>query len=463
MTPGAHIEMVIDILSLWKEENSGDKNVPADSIFEGYVRRRRYIGAKDRKKLGEIYFKTLRYLGTVDYLLKLGRQKTTPRLEVIGTLFWGGDHTLEDFERLLTGANFTSPPLTRDEKYPFRHEVLKEIRLNDLESADLPLWVKASFPEWLEPSITDLWGEDAASQAHALNTLAPLDLRVNTLKSNQEWVMETITKQGFEVSKTPLSPIGIRFPRRIPLGSQDLYTKGVIEIQDESSQLATLLVEPEPNHTVLDLCAGAGGKTLGLAAIMKNKGKIYACDVVEWRLKRSQERLRRAGVHNVECRVLESLKDRWLKRQEARFDRVLVDAPCTGTGTWRRNPDHKWRLKPQDLHELVQEQKLILEAAAPLVKKEGRLIYSTCSFLREENENQIAEFLERNPEFKVLPVYYMWSDYVEGHPLSKESPYLRLTPKDHGTDGFFVAILIKYKDRDNSSTPQKDPSGESET
>jgi 16S rRNA (cytosine967-C5)-methyltransferase len=358
--------------------------------------------------------------------------------------------TLEDLEGLCTGNNFTPEPLARIEKTAFKQEDLKDIRLDNLDALgdSAPLWVKSCIPSWLEDTFQSLWGESMGQELKALNQPAPMDLRVNTLKRDRDWVLEKLQKDRIEASATLLSPNGIRMARRTPMSTHEYYKEGIIEIQDESSQIASLLVEAEPNMTVLDLCAGAGGKTLALAATMKNKGKIYACDVIDWRLKRSKERLRRAGAHNVECRLLENLKDSWLKRQTSRFNRVLVDAPCTGSGTWRRNPDQKWRLKPIDLEELVVEQASILEAAAPLVKIEGRLIYSTCSLLPQENEHQIEKFLAKNPEFKVLPVHYLWDDYVKEHQISKDSPYLRLTPHAHGTDGFFVAILIKYKDRE---------------
>jgi 16S rRNA (cytosine967-C5)-methyltransferase len=204
---------------------------------------------------------------------------------------------------------------------------------------------------------------------------------------------------------------------------------------------------------IADYCAGAGGKTLAIAAGMNNKGRVVAMDVYESRLDRSAQRLRRAGVHNVERRALDGDNAKWLKRQKGAFDRVLVDAPCTGTGTWRRNPDGRWTLRPEDLAELVPKQAAILEAAARLVKPGGGLIYATCSVLPAENEKQIEAFLAAHPEFSAVPVRDLWEDVIrtESPASAAQSPYLRLSPLQHGTDGFFAAALVRAEDK----TPKK--------
>jgi 16S rRNA (cytosine967-C5)-methyltransferase len=226
------------------------------------------------------------------------------------------------------------------------------------------------------------------------------------------------------------------------------FQEGLIEIQDEGSQLVAALVDAQPGMQVADYCAGAGGKTLAIAAGMNNKGRVVAMDVYEGRLDRSAQRLRRAGAHNVERRALDAENAKWLKRHKGTFDRVLVDAPCTGTGTWRRNPDGRWTLTPKDLEELVPKQAAILEAASKLVKPGGGLIYATCSVLPAENEHQIAGFLERHPEFAVVPVTDLWRDAIGTEPPAQlgQSPYLRLSPLQHGTDGFFGAALVRKPD-----------------
>ena len=215
-------------------------------------------------------------------------------------------------------------------------------------------------------------------------------------------------------------------------------------MQDEGSQLVALLADARPGMRVADFCAGAGGKTLAIAARMQNKGKIVACDVLEGRIDRAAVRFNRAGVHNVERKALSSERDQWVKRHAGTFDRVLVDAPCTGTGTWRRNPDAKWKLTPEDVAELEQVQRNILDSAWRLVKPGGRLIYATCSLLAEENEAQVEAFLAAHADFKPVPVGEVWPGAVGGD-CPATSATLSLTPAQHGTDGFFAAVLERVK------------------
>jgi 16S rRNA (cytosine967-C5)-methyltransferase len=215
------------------------------------------------------------------------------------------------------------------------------------------------------------------------------------------------------------------------------------------------LVDAQPGMQVADYCAGAGGKTLAMAAGMNNKGRVVAMDVLETRLDRSAQRLRRAGAHNVERRAIDADNRKWLKRQAGAFDRVLVDAPCTGSGTWRRNPDGRWTLRPEDLAELVPKQAAILDAAARLVKPGGGLIYATCSVLPAENERQIEGFLERHADFAVVPVADIWRDALASEPPAEVAagPYMRLSPLRHGTDGFFAATLVR-KEAERKETPK---------
>jgi 16S rRNA (cytosine967-C5)-methyltransferase len=238
---------------------------------------------------------------------------------------------------------------------------------------------------------------------------------------------------------------GLRLKRRLSVVAGEAFHDGLIEIQDEGSQLVAALLDARPGMQVMDYCAGAGGKTLAIAAGMDNKGRVVAMDVLETRLDRSAQRLRRAGAHNVERRALDADNRKWLKRQAQAFDRVLVDAPCTGTGTWRRNPDGRWTLSPEDLVELVAKQAAILDAAAGLVKPGGGLLYATCSVLPAENERQVEAFLARHPAFAVVPVADVWRDAMgdEAPAGLTSGPYLRLSPLRHGTDGFFAAALVR--------------------
>jgi 16S rRNA (cytosine967-C5)-methyltransferase len=265
-----------------------------------------------------------------------------------------------------------------------------------------------------------------------------LDLRVNPVKTGREEAIKILAGEGIEAEPTPLSPLGLRVKGRPALASTKAFQSGLVEIQDEGSQMLALLLDAHPGHQVVDFCAGAGGKTLAIAAMMQNKGRVIACDVLERRLERAAERFRRAGLFNIETRALSTERDPWVKRHKGKFDRVLVDAPCSGVGVWRRNPDARWRVLGPGLEELVPLQGSILESAARLVKPGGRLVYATCSLLTEENEGRVEKFLALHPEFTLVPY---------GQDGGR---YLQLTPAVHNTDGFFGAVMV----RDKEETPQ---------
>jgi 16S rRNA (cytosine967-C5)-methyltransferase len=295
-------------------------------------------------------------------------------------------------------------------------------------------------PEWLEPYLARVFGNGLDREMAALNAPAPTDLRVNRLKADREEARRALAAEGVAAGPTPLSPIGLRLRERVPLGHLAAFKEGLVEVQDESSQLAALLADARPGMRVVDFCAGAGGKTLALAAGMANRGKLVACDVSTRRLERAAGRLHRAGVSNVERRASDGERDKWIKRHAGSFDRVFLDVPCLGTGTWRRNPGAKWRLRPEDLAELVGRQQQILRSAARLVCPGGRLIYATCSLLHEEDEAQAEAFLAAESEFRLLHVAQVWEQTLGGICPGGQR-YLRLTPARHGTDGFFVAIF----------------------
>lgn len=261
---------------------------------------------------------------------------------------------------------------------------------------------------------------------------APLDLRVNLLRGTREQASASLAGEGIETEPTTLSPWGLRARGRQNVTATEAFKTGLVEIQDEGSQLVARALDVAPEMRVLDYCAGAGGKTLALAMMMENRGHIVACDVSEPRLDGAVRRLRRAGVHNVERHLIVA-GDKWAKRRAASFDRILVDAPCTGTGTWRRNPDARLRLREQDLAELQIKQAEILADAARLLRPGGRLVYATCSVLVEENEEQIVRFLEQSPRFVLVP--------PGDGPVEHGRKFLSLTPRQHGTDGFFAAVL----------------------
>jgi len=301
------------------------------------------------------------------------------------------------------------------------------------------------------PYFVSVFGKGLEREMAALNASAPIDLRVNLLRTSREAARRALADEGVSGEPTLWSPIGLRLRERVPLGGLAAFKEGLIEVQDEGSQIVALLAGAGPGMRVVDFCAGAGGKALALAAQMANRGKLVACDVSARRLERAARRLRRAGVNNAERRALTSERDKWVKRHVGGFDRVLVDAPCLGTGTWRRNPDAKWRATPQDLAELVIRQQQILGSAARLVRPGGRLVYATCSLLREENEAQAEAFLAAEPEFSAVPASRAWHETIGGRSPGGEL-YLRLTPARHGTDGFFVAVF-EHKTIPSASWP----------
>ena len=312
--------------------------------------------------------------------------------------------------------------------------------------ADAPASVRGDFPDWLEPSLTRAFGGTAAEEGASLARRAPVDLRVNTLKADRDKVLKALARFGPE--PTPLSPVGVKLPapegpgRQPNVEAETGHGRGWYEVQDEGSQIAALMAAAGPRQQVLDICAGAGGKTLAFAAAMRNTGQVYAYDEDAARLRPIFERLKRAGARNVQ--VLQPGDAAAMTALGPRFDRVLVDAPCTGSGAWRRRPDAKWRLKPANLAQRQGEQRAILEAAAPMVKPGGLLVYATCSVLPEENGDQVASFLANHSDFATLPWRQAWADGVGGEPPTSadgSEEALLLTPARHGTDGFFIAVL----------------------
>lgn len=314
-------------------------------------------------------------------------------------------------------------------------------------SEGVPPEAEANIPDWLLPSLERVFGGRVAAEGRAMAERAPIDLRVNTLKASREKVLKALAPMG--AVATPWSPVGVRIPA--PLGAaksphveaEAAHGKGWYEVQDEGSQIAALLAGAKPGMQVLDLCAGAGGKTLALAAAMANTGQIYAYDADKSQLRPIFERLKRAGVRNVQ--VLNGGDENALLALGPRFDLVVADAPCTGSGTWRRRPDSKWRLRPESLAARLEDQRHVLDVASRLVKPGGRLVYVTCSLLPEENDDQVTAFLNSHPTFSLTPFGELWAGTMATPaPTSasgNDTGTLLLTPASHSTDGFFIACL----------------------
>ncbi len=409
MTPAGQLHSVIElvetILSLSKK--------PADAVMQSYFRNRRYIGSSDRRAIGDSVYSVLRNTQGLQAALAI----TTPRLLVFAHCILDKQDTLGELQ-YMCGEGYGPATLSEEEQ-----QIL----------SDLKPYNPFAIPKWLETHLND------QELIKSLHDQAPVDIRINSLKNNRDAILTLLKLEGFEVTATPISPLGVRFGKRQPMNTHELWEDGTLEVQDEASQVVSLLCDAQPGMQVLDYCAGAGGKSLSLAATMQNKGNLTLSDIHPHRLQRAKERLRRAGVTTYQLKDI--VKDNsWFKRQHNRFDRVLVDAPCTGTGTWRRNPDLKNRLTPIDLEELTALQQKILGMAQQFVKPGGRLIYVTCSVLEAENNSQVAWLLNTYPEFKTVPVGDVWRETLGGTcPFITDTA--QFTPNTHGTDGFFVSVF----------------------
>ncbi|TAL01552.1 MAG: RsmB/NOP family class I SAM-dependent RNA methyltransferase [Rhodospirillaceae bacterium] len=429
MTPAGRLQTAIDLMD---EILRADR--PADGVVSAFFRARRFIGAKDRKAVASQVWRILRNRARLAWGLRADH--VTAKLLVIADLIRADGKSVDALTGPFSGAKYEPEPMTAYER-----RVAERFVTTDWDAA--PRHVRFELPEWLLEKFDRAFGDQTDAELAALGQEAGLDLRANVLKTTREDVSARLTAEELSPTPTPFSPWGLRLPARIAIGTHAGFKEGIFEVQDEASQLCALLVDAKPGMAVLDLCAGAGGKTLAMSAAMQNKGRIVACDVSIGRLERSKLRLRRAGAHNATLRILED-KDKWIGRQHGAFDRVLVDAPCSGTGAWRRNPDARWRLETSNLVNLKATQDAVLEQAAPLVKVGGRLVYATCSLLPEENAERITQFLHRHTEYRPVPVAEVWkavlgSDCPMVNPGGE--PFLTLTPARHGTDGFFVAIL----------------------
>ncbi|MCL4768679.1 MAG: RsmB/NOP family class I SAM-dependent RNA methyltransferase [Hyphomicrobiaceae bacterium] len=429
MRPGARMKAAVEVL----DEIFG-RHRPAALALAEWGKAHRFAGSGDRAAIGNLVYDVLRR--RLSLAARMGEDTT--RALVIAAAPKALAMSPDEIASAADGSDYALAPLSEAERSGLGRDV----------PIDAPLHVRADIPEWLAPSFARAFGERAAAEGDALARRAPVDLRVNTLKADREKVLKALARH--DAAPTPMSPVGVRIPppagpgRTPNVEAESGHGKGWYEVQDESSQLASLLAGPAPRLQVLDLCAGAGGKTLALAAAMRNTGQVYAYDAERLQLRPIFERLKRAGVRNVQ--VLPAGDEAALSSLGPRFDVVLVDAPCTGSGVWRRRPDSKWRVRPQNLAERQREQRAVLELGAGLVKPGGRLVYATCSVLPEENGDQVADFLLRHPDWALQPYAELWSASIGGAPPASadgSSGALQLTPARHGTDGFFIASLVQ--------------------
>ncbi|WP_043334353.1 RsmB/NOP family class I SAM-dependent RNA methyltransferase [Belnapia moabensis] len=436
MTPAARLAAAIDLLDALEAQ----PRRPADATANDFFRARRYIGGGDRRAINELAWGVVRQRLRLDWWLARIRCRPTARMLVAAALLLDGGLDLPQVLASFPGGQYAAEPLATLEERLLRQLESSRGGIEGLVHPEMPEAIRLDLPDWVLPGFRARFGERLAEEAAAMEGEAPLDLRANLLKTTREEAAAALAAEGIETRPTPFSPWGLRLPQRRPVTQTRAFTEGLVEVQDEGSQLIALLTDARPGMRVVDLCAGAAGKTLALAGAMRNRGRITACDVSAPRLEGAVKRLRRAGADNVERHLL-APGDRWAKRRAGQFDRVLVDAPCTGTGTWRRNPDARLRTNQNDLAELCTKQAEILAGAADLVRPGGRLVYATCSLLPEEDEAQIEAFLGRHPDFALLPLAEAWADSGGTGAPPAEGLYLVTSPARHGTDGFFAAVL----------------------
>ena len=388
---------------------------PADQTLSRYFREHRELGQKDRAFVAEAAFAVLRRRRS----LEAAAGTAEPAALVVAALV----RVLGLSGRALEGL--ADPELVR--------------RIRSAPSDALPEAVRADLPDWLWQRLEAEHGRDEAMRiAQGLLNAAPLDLRVNTARTSREEVLARLARDGIEAAPTPYSPAGVRLAGKPAINQHALFRDGLIEVQDEGSQLLAWLLAPRRGEMIADYCAGAGGKTLALAMLMRGSGRVYAMDVSAKRLAALAPRAARAQVSNIHSIALSGDNDARAKRLAGKLERVLVDAPCSGFGTLRRNPDLKWRHGPAAIEELAQKQRRILHAAARLVKPGGRLLYATCSILREENEAIADEFQTAHPDFAASSCAALFAAQKIALDTGER---LRLSPQVHGTDGFFAAAF----------------------
>jgi len=429
MTPAARLAATIDVI-----ETIDSRRVPAAQALKDWGTSHRFAGSGDRAAIAGLLWDVLRRRSSSAWIM----DADTARGRVLGMLRLERGLDVAAIAKLCDGSRFAPAPLSEAER--------TALASRSLQGAPAP--VAGDYPEWLDPYLASVFGDHRVAELCAMASRAPLDLRVNTLKGKRQRVLASLSHLG--AAPTPWSPLGLRIllaadARNVGIHAEEAFIKGLVEVQDEGSQLAALFSAAKPGEQVIDLCAGAGGKTLALAAMMQGKGRLIATDSDKRQLAPIHERLSRAGVHNAEIRAPRGTDDP-LAGICVSADLVLIDAPCSGTGTWRRNPDAKWRMRPGALEIRLKQQIEVLDRAAGIVKPGGRIAYITCSVLAVENSEQVRAFLARHSAFSVVPAAQTVSalcdkaaDFAKAA-LQTPEGWL-MTPRRTGTDGFFVSIL----------------------
>lgn len=427
MRLGGRLQAAIDILT-----DMEARKRPAADALKDWGLSHRFAGSGDRAAIGTIVYDALRLRRSTAWRL----DSDGPRANAFGALMTCSGETAETFAAALAGDSFAPKPLTAEEGAAW---IARDL-------ADAPDAVRADIPDWAVAHFEAAFGPDWIAEGAALAARPPFDLRVNALKASRDRVLKELAEAG--ATEGALAPLAIRIPPIAGLGrhpnvqAEPAFAKGWFEVQDEGSQIVALLAAPDHPGQILDYCAGAGGKTLALAGAFANKGQIFAFDSDKARLAPIFDRLKRAGAHNVQVVA----RAPQLAPLEGRMDLVLVDAPCTGAGTWRRRPDAKWRLSDRQLAARTGEQAAILASAAVHVRPGGRLAYVTCSVFPEENDRQVRAFLDSHPGFAVLDMRAEWERKLPGTSVRARYPEgggALLSPASSGTDGFFIAVFIR--------------------
>lgn len=423
---GAQMQAAIEVMN-----DIQDRHRPAGDALGDWGRAHRFAGSGDRAVIGNLVFDCLRKRRSL--AARLGDEAVRLAIPGVAVFHWG-----RSVDQVAEACCHVHGPGALSEA--------DRAALAKPEAGDPENSAQGDYPDWLEPSLARAFGADLGVQTAALSERAPVDLRVNGLKADRAKVARALAR--FAPTETPWSPWGLRIAapqaeKRYPnVETEAAHGKGWFEVQDEGSQVAALLAGAARGMQVLDMCAGAGGKSLALASAMENKGQIWAYDADRSRLRKIFDRLKRAGARNVQ--VIEAGNETAVQALEGRMDVVFIDAPCTGTGTWRRRPDAKWRLTAQALERRQGEQRDILRAGAPLTRPGGRLVYVTCSLLPEENQDQVASFLQDNPDYRLVPYQTVLPDALTAAlPAScgEDARTLMMTPHAHGTDGFYIAVM----------------------
>jgi len=428
--PGGRLQAAIEVLG-----EIQDRHRPASQALADWGKSHRFAGSGDRAAIGNLVYDALRQKQSISWRMNA----ETPRALALGVMAFGWGETAESLGELFSGDSHAPEPLTSEES--------SLIASASLDSA--PGWAQADIPEWLETEFRENFDEEFIVEGKALAQRPPTDFRVNTLKAERDKVSGVLKR--FPLEPTQLSPWGLRSlpttgPARTPnLQPEAAFQKGWIEVQDEGSQVCSALVFAQPGEQVLDYCAGAGGKTLALSAAMQNKGQLFAYDSDRSRLAPIYDRIKRAGTRNVQVRAPgESLDD-----LTGKMDRVAVDAPCTGSGVWRRRPDAKWRLTPDALEKRLADQRKVLDEASLFVRPGGYLCYITCSVLPRENEGSVYGFIEDSSAFELVSAGEVWENQFAASdlkPWSSDECTITMTPATTATDGFFFAVMERTSD-----------------